>query len=283
VLRQLELLHAVFATSMQTPLPRADRLKIYYFGSLPNFRSYTPLALRGRNRLAGFYLHGAGYSTIVVSPGWNEDGAQRVIFHEYIHHLTRVNGEDPPLWYAEGIAEFFSTIKEEGNQLSLGLPISQHVAYLRKNPLVPLGTLFDLDRHASDYNETDRVGIFYAQSWALLHYWYCGAIGMTPEQRMGRDRFVSMIRREGEHGDPVKREATFKESMGTDYHETVRALERYVRNGQYTWSKIATPDIPPMNSYTTAPMEPTEIARHLAELQLRVNRQSNANSAEAPP
>lgn len=282
MLRQLELLHAVFAHMMRTQSQRPHRVTIYYFGSQTSFRSYTPLALRGRNRLAGFYLQGNARSLIVVSPVWNEEGAQRVIFHEYIHHLSRLNGETPPLWYSEGIAEFFSTIREDGDQLSLGLPINQHVAYLRKNPLMPLGTLFEWDRRSGDYNEADRVGVFYAQSWALLHYWYCGKIGMTPEKRAARDRFFSMIRLEGEQGDPVKREAMFKESMGMDYPETVRALLSYVRTGQYTWSKIPTPNIAPMSSYAVESVEEAEIARELAELQLRVNRSPVVLPLEQP-
>jgi hypothetical protein len=81
-----------------------------------------------------------------------------------------------------------------------------------------------------------------------------------------------MIRLEGQRGDPVKREALFKEMMGMDYRETVQALERYVRNGRYTWSKIKAPDIAPMDTYSVTPVEKFAIERRLADLELRVNR-----------
>ncbi|HTO02568.1 MAG TPA: hypothetical protein VL069_02650, partial [Opitutus sp.] len=176
-------------------------------------------------------------------------------------------------------AELFSTIDENRKHLSLGLPIVQHVDYLRQRKLMPLGALFGIDHRSGSYNEAERAGLFYAQSWALLHYWYCGTIGLTPEKKAARDRFLATVRSEGENGDATKREALFKEAMGMDYVETVAALERYVRNGRYRWSKIALPDIPGVSTYTVESVEQPEIARRLAELDLRVNQSPRAKLA----
>ena len=94
-----------------------------------------------------------------------------------------------------------------------------------------------------------------------------------------RDRFLAVVRSEGEKGDPVKREALFKEAMGMDYVKTVAALERYVRNGRYSWSKIPLPDIPDTSTYTVESVTRPEITRRLAELDLRVNQSGRAKLA----
>lgn len=279
MLRRLELLHAVFGEMIRTKEQRPNQVTIYYFSSEKTFLPYTPIAMRAKDRLAGFYHHGPDRSVIVVSPVWDDEGAQRLIFHEYIHHLSRVSGDDPALWYTEGIAEFFSTIDEDRKHLSLGLPIVQHVNHLRRTKLMPLGALFGIDHRSGSYNESERAGLFYAQSWALLHYWYCGKIGLTPEKKAARDRFLALVRSEGENGDAAKRELLFKEAMGMDYVETVAALAHYVRSGRYSWSKIPLPDIPAMSTYTVEPVKRTEIARRLAELDLRVNHSGRGKLA----
>lgn len=276
LLRRLELLHAVFGEMVRTQEQRPNLVTIYYFSSETAFNAYTPLNLRKKDRVAGFYLNRPDRSVIVVSPVWDDEGAQRLIFHEYVHHLSRVNGENSALWYTEGIAEFFSTIDEDGKFLSLGLPVNEHVAYLREKRLMPLDALFSVDHTSSGYNETERAGLFYAESWALLHYLYCADIGRTPEKKAARDVFLRLVRNEGEHGNPVEREALFKKCIGMDYQQALAALERYIRSGQYTWSKIATPSIPAMTTYTSTPLSRDEIRVRLAELDLRVNRSAVA-------
>lgn len=272
LLRRLELLHAVFGDLVRLREQRPNLVSIYLFDREKTFRAYTPEPMRQRERLAGFYLNRPDRSVIVVAPTSDEAWSQRLIFHEYVHHLTRVNGDDPALWYTEGIAEYFSTITEHGKFLSLGLPINEHVALLRSERLMSLDELFAVDHRSGSYNESERAGLFYAQSWALLHYWYRGVNWQAPEKQAARDRFLQRVRSEGDHGDYDSRRKLFAETIGADYAQTVSELLRYVRGGRYNWAKIATPSIAPMSTYTAAPVPRDEIRRRLAELDLRVNR-----------
>ncbi|MEO7598962.1 MAG: hypothetical protein ABIV50_08515, partial [Opitutus sp.] len=272
MLRRLELLRAVFGDMVRAKEKRPNLVTIYYFGTEQSFRAYTPVNMRQEGRVAGYYLNRPDRSVIVVSPVWDDEWAQRLIFHEYVHHLSRVSGDNPALWYTEGIAEFFSTMKEDRNQISMGLPINEHVAFLRQTRLLPLEALFGADHSSRNYNETERAGMFYAESWALIHYWYCGLNDLTPEKKAARDRFFKAAREEGENGDPVKREALFKECFGISFQQTVRDLERYVRTGEYRFSKLPMPDIPAVDSYRAAAVSRDDIRRRLAELDFRVNR-----------
>jgi hypothetical protein len=271
-LRRLELLRAVFGEMVRAQEQRPNLVTVYCFGDVRSFLSYTPIALRSEERTAAFYLSGIDRSVIVVSPVRDDEQAQRVIFHEYVHHLSRVNGSDSALWYTEGIAEFLSTISEDRGFLSLGLPIEDHVVSLRKSRLMPLDVLFSVDHSSANYNEAERVGVFYAESWAMFHYWYCGRNKLTPEERVGRDRFFSLVRNETEHGNPETRKHAFEAFAKMSYKEMALTLQEYVRTGRYISNRFASPQIPSIDSYAVAAVPVPEMRRRLAELDLRVNR-----------
>lgn len=274
LLDRLELLHAVFfdmgKLKERMPLP----VSVYFFDDTRDFLAYTPIAVRSEKRTAGFYLRRPDRGVIVVSPQWDADFSRRLIFHEYVHHLTDVAGDNPALWYTEGIAELLSTITTEGKWLKIGLHIPEHVAELQQNRWIPLAALFAVDHASSSYNESERSGMFYAESWAMMHYWYFGDLDLTPAQIRGRDLFFNYIRSEGENGDPAVRERLFRLATGLTYETMQTKLERQMHGGTYRWSKIPRPALPPSSSYAVRPMSRDEIREQLAALDLRINRSS---------
>ena len=50
---------------------------------------------------------------------------------------------------------------------------------------LPIGILATVDHQSAYYNEADKAGIFYAESWALMHMLY-----FDPRYRENFDRFV---------------------------------------------------------------------------------------------
>src|SRR5213078_470299 len=92
------------------------------------------------------------------------------IFHEYTHLLTSHSNYDWPLWLKEGVAEFYSTFNVDKKAFTLGIPVSNHVHLLRESSFIPLKALIQVDHRSPAYNERDKQGIFYAESWALVHY-----------------------------------------------------------------------------------------------------------------
>lgn len=169
LLHDLELLRAVFLDVLQVKEVRPMEVTIYFFNDGRDFAAYAKNAPAGGN-VAGFFLPLPDRSVIVVAPEQDSVVARRVIFHEYIHHLTTAVGEDPPVWYSEGIAELFSTLAEDKNELILGRPVPEHVGYLRSEGMMALDTLFSVGHDDPIYNESAKAGMLYAQSWALLHY-----------------------------------------------------------------------------------------------------------------
>ena len=107
-----------------------------------------------------------------------------MIYHEYVHSLTADATRRLPAWANEGLAEFYSTFRSDpsGRTVERGRPVTQHVALLRQSPLIPLDTLLAVDRESPYYNEQSKQGIFYAESWALVHYLANGTNGSRRPQ-----------------------------------------------------------------------------------------------------
>jgi tetratricopeptide (TPR) repeat protein len=75
-----------------------------------------------------------------------------------------------PPWLNEGLAEFYQTTEIREKEVLLGRPSVENIMLLRQNRLLPLATLFSVDRNSPYYHEENKASIFYAESWALTHY-----------------------------------------------------------------------------------------------------------------
>ncbi|MCR6657533.1 MAG: hypothetical protein NVV63_17355 [Opitutus sp.] len=276
LLFQLEQLQALFAQAISSQQRRFTPISIYYFSSPKTFLPYVQESMRSEERTAGYHFANADRSVVALSPAWDEEYSRRLIYHEFIHHVTSLTGEDPALWYREGIAEVFSTFAEEARGLVVGRPIPEHVQLLSRSRPIPLPVLFAADHGSGSYNERNRVGMFYAQSWAVLHYWYFGDLKLTPDQQKARERFFTYVRNEGDKGNAEVRRQLFEQAMGKTYEQMLDDLDRYFRSGRYRWTAFKHPDIPPASSYERRPMSRDEIRDRLAELDLRVNRAPKA-------
>lgn len=276
LLHNLELLRALFLDTFKLQERQPLDVTIYYFKKESDFSHYVAGNLSGNKNIAGYYMSQPDRGTIVVSPMWDDEAARHVIFHEYIHHLIGVSGEAPPLWYNEGVAELYSSIEIGNDTLDLGKPLPWHVITLQHESLLPLETLFAVDFNSSIYKTGKHSGRFYAESWALLHYWFYGNSNLD---RAKVSRFMDHIRNETERADPALRRKIFQETMGMDYPAMGELLERYVKSGSFRWGKITLPKISDARSYEWSILEPAAVRERLAELDLRVNQSGRARLA----
>ena len=145
---------------------------IFVFGSDQSFAPFKPL-YQGKTveRIAGYFQGGedANYITINVE---GRDAAYPVIFHEFAHALINNTLIGVPVWVNEGLAELYRTFadRDGGRTAVIGLPPHEHVLALRQLPFMPLADLVAVGHDSAVYNEGDRRGVFYAESWALTHY-----------------------------------------------------------------------------------------------------------------
>jgi tetratricopeptide (TPR) repeat protein len=118
----------------------------------------------------------------------SEDNPHHAVYHEYIHTVLGRTLR-LPTWLSEGLAEYWASTKVKQHEIEFGRPISGHVLTLRTKAWFPLGTLLRVSPSSPVYSETDRASVFYAESWALVHYLALG----SPERRGQLNRLVTLI------------------------------------------------------------------------------------------
>ncbi|HUC86003.1 MAG TPA: hypothetical protein VL970_12475 [Candidatus Acidoferrales bacterium] len=176
--------------------------------------------------VSAFFQRGLDENLIVLalpepgSPSMNLE----VIFHEYTHFLFRRNDEVWPLWLKEGMAEMYSTFATAGHYASIGSPIERHLRLLASQPLMPLTELFSATQDSPDYNEQQRQGIFYAESWLLTHYLMAG----DNAQYVARFGQFNTLLRQGQL--PTQ---AFTNALQAPLPLVEEQLRRYLARGQF--------------------------------------------------
>ncbi|HEU4931050.1 MAG TPA: hypothetical protein VFT48_03175 [Pyrinomonadaceae bacterium] len=185
--------------------------------------SYDPFKLR--QNTAGYFQPGSdvNYITLTTELHGQQDPFT-VIFHEYTHLLVENTFESAPVWFNEGLAEYYSTFSITDDQkIALGMPIGSHVFLLRDSKMLPLRTLFEVDHKSPHYNESKKSSIFYAQSWALMHYLIIGKAGKV--EQLGK--FMELLRTK------VPMEQAFQQAFEMPFEAMEKDLREYVKKDRY--------------------------------------------------
>jgi tetratricopeptide (TPR) repeat protein len=254
---------------IETPVPTT----VFLFKTHNSFKPFKP-QYKGkiRDNVAGYFLssdHG-NYIALTSQPGGNDPLA--VIFHEYEHFVIRKNVPNAPLWLNEGLAEFFSTFKTSGDdrKASVGAPIGQHIGTLREGKFLPFETLLTVNHKSPHYNENGKVGIFYAQSWTLVHYLM---LGDQQKRQAQLSKFIAGL------SAGVGLEENFRQSFESDYKTLENELRSYVRKFTFpvlnlTFSK----QLDFAKETEKAVMPEAEVEYYLGDLMLRGGRFDEAES-----
>ena len=194
-------------TTFKTPVPTTVMV-------FKNANSYAPF--RVREKSSGHFQAGPDVNYIALTADIKNEGFA-VIFHEFTHLLVNTNFKNAPVWFNEGLAEYYSMFHmSEDQKVVLGYPIVSHVMLLRRKKVLPLRSLFEVDHKSADYNEADKTSIFYAQSWALMHYLMIGKTGRDEQL----NNFIELLNAR------VPQERALQEAFGM----TVEAMETELRN-----------------------------------------------------
>jgi len=87
---------------------------------------------------------------IIDGETWNQ--SENNLLHEYTHYYLDLNsaGVRLPLWYAEGSAELFSTVKVLFGRIQLGLAVNERYWDARSS-WIPLRELMTATRQSPVY------------------------------------------------------------------------------------------------------------------------------------
>ena len=218
VARQLEQFREVMLRALP-PRPGSPPAPIVVL-VFANNRSFEPFKPRFQGRtveVAGFFRGGADVNHIAIN-GALGDSAVRTVFHEYSHLLVGSALNVAPAWVNEGIAELYETFEERdgGRSAILGMAPAQHVLELRERKFIPLSELMAVDHSSPMYNEGNRRGLFYAQSWALMHY-------LTFGNQARREQLMRYL---NSMNAGISPDAAMKSEFATD----LPAIEKELRN-----------------------------------------------------
>ena len=205
---------------------------VYVFRNGSSFAPYRDATLGRRAEISGLFLGNEQVNFILLdadAPG----GIDRVVFHELAHYFVKNTLAGLPLWFHEGIAEYYSTFTADGAHVDLGIPIKEHVKWLREEPLIPLEQLFAMDVNAKDYNEGSRQGVFYAESWALMHYLLAG----NAQRHDQLPKFLSML----DGKQPA--DQAFRTAFNVSFDEMERELKGYVRRSTFQYRRYDIGDL----------------------------------------
>lgn len=238
--------------------------------------AYTPFkpVYNGKTSkwVAGYFQPGDDVNYITLtSEKYGEDNPYATIFHEYAHFIVNNNISDPPVWFNEGLAEYYSTfdVAEGDKKITLGVPIRNHV-YLLRERFMPLQDLLHVTHGSPVYNESDKNGVFYAESWALVHYLLQGNKGQRVAQ-LGR--FSSLVAA----GKPI--EESFQQAFQTDFKTMEKELQNYVKNTNYPVQVfgLAKPLVFD-EEMQVATLSEGEAQAYLGDLLLHANRLDDADA-----
>ena len=255
-----EVFSRLFTTmKVNSPIPTT----VIVFKNDESYRPFKPNA-----NTAGYFQPGPDVNYITLKLGSEAHGEQdpfTIIFHEYTHLLVKNTSGNVPTWFNEGLAEYYSTFSISDDQkVVMGRPIASHVYLLRENAMLPLRTLFQVDQKSPYYNETEKQSIFYAESWALIHYLILGNDGQRMTQ-MGK--FVELL------SASVPMEQAFQQAFAMSFESMERELRLYVQRDRYP---IITGSFTNRVSYDTAmqtaPLSEAEAQAYLGDLLLHSNR-----------
>lgn len=179
---------------------------------------------------AGYFQHGWEKQFAMVRLDAVAPGAYQVVYHEYVHTVLHTNFRWLPVWLDEGLAEFYGNTRFEQSKIYIGAPTSRY-SYLQGKPLVPIDTLLAVNQRSPYYHDEDKVEIFYAESWALVHFLTFGP-GMLNTGKL--TQFNNLL----QQGTEQKK--AFEQVFG-DTAELQKKLDQYVHQLTITTAVVKSP------------------------------------------
>ena len=229
-----------------------------------------PRQEKGVSQKSGVFAAGPERNFVVFRIDLPGDQGYHVIYHEYVHMVTRLNLGELPLWLSEGLAEFFGYASVSDGKSTLGAPGPQSLQTLETQPMIPLSTLLEATRDSPHYRDIDKVPVFYAQSWALTHYLVIGDKRAHTKQL---NEYLALIRK----GVPEKEAAA--QAFG-DLGALEESLRRYVRSAAfYTLQYSGELGEADEDRYATRTLSPAESLASRGELLVYLNKADQARAA----
>ena len=184
-IQYFEQVRGFFVKASPVKPPSEFPVRIIAFKNREEFSGYSPNPLT-----VAFYTPGQKRDYIVIQDVSPASYAYAV--HEYMHLVVRHSGLRIPTWLNEGWADVYSSLKTVRDGVAIGELIPGRMQMLTNyaGNWIDFDTLTRVDNRSPIYNEGDRTGLFYAQSWALAHMLF-----LAPDYRDNFGKFLLALHR----------------------------------------------------------------------------------------
>ena len=267
IAQDLETLRQVMGVVLQPGGSAEPRTTVFMFRNGRSFAFYRDAVIGRRNvRAAGAFIKGDGRNYIAATPGPRERRSS-VVYHELVHDFISNYIINAPLWFNEGLAEFFATTEIESGRVRVGLPVRQHHQFLMLHSPMAIESLITVTSDSPEYNENSRHGVFYAQSWALTHY-----LLLEEGHRTGLQDYLELM------GKGIESERAFRMAFDRDFDTVQEDLASYLKRPSFGYFNIpvdlqkATPVVTRVNR--------DDLLYELGSLLLFSNGENAADAAE---
>ncbi len=268
IVTSLERFRSVFADlapeiELRSPAPT----RIFAFRDAGAFAPYkSGNAGAGVKVLGQFLTHRDGnYITLNADPSYL--GAFSVIFHEYVHFLVQSNLPGVPMWFNEGLAEYYSSFLTEGETAYLGQPVERHLRWLRSNVELDIAGVLAVTRQSAAGHDAGGAGRFYAVSWILVHYLLSNGSDLSGELA---SYFSALAQGEDSRG-------AFVDAFGLRPGELELAIRSYVREGALPVAALPLERLPGTDAVDVSAAEPTAVLAGLGDLLAHMGREDEAS------
>jgi tetratricopeptide (TPR) repeat protein len=233
-------------------------VRVMLFATESEYRTY-----RLSESTSGYYQSGPERDYIVFYAG--AAGMWRIALHEYVHLALNHSTAHLPKWLEEGTAEVYSTIEESNGRVRIGRPVNSHVATLNRKRWLPADVLAEVEPGSPYYTEREKAGIFYAESWALVHM-----LNFAPDWRDSLPSFAQLLATDRPAG------AAFEQAFGRTMEAAIRALGKYVEAGRFPVVEVQAPSAGDAD-VRVSPLPPLDIELARAELLALIGREVEAD------
>jgi len=237
---------------------------VVVFKSMSSYKPFNP-----RN-YSGYFQKGQDVNYITLTSDARENPFA-IIYHEYVHFMVDNTSGNIPAWFNEGLAEYYSTfLIEDDRKVHVGELIPYHLQTLRQGKLYPLRTLFAVNHDSPEYNEGNKRGMFYAESWALVHYLMLANNGQRVNQ-LGK--YLELIAA----NTPI--EEAFRLAFQSEMESLEKELKKYVQSETFrmqfaTFHKKLEFD----KEFTSSPLSDAEAEAYLGDLLLHTHDLAGADA-----
>lgn len=215
-------------------------------------------AQKGSVHPAGLFVPGPEKNYIAVRTNTVGDVPYVVIYHEYVHLIVNLNFQHFALWLNEGLADYLGNATLAPNGGAFGRMDLSYLNLLSQTKLLPLDVLFSVDQRSEYYDEASKANVFYAESWALVHFF------MTdPDKRQANliGKYVNALENGGDRVESAR-------MLFGDLGQLRQQLQAYLTRTTYQEYAVTFSEPPTSANYTVRELSLAEAEERLGDFDL---------------